>query len=60
MTTGGSIKLATWQTVMIRLPIVMFPIRGKGRTRRMRDLPFLGALFSTHAGRTQSFRTKTH
>jgi hypothetical protein len=28
-----------------RLPIVMFPIRGKGRTRRMRDLPFWARFF---------------
>lgn len=27
------------------LPIVMFPIRGKGRTRRMRDLPFWSRFF---------------
>ena len=27
------------------LPIVMFPIRGKGRTRRMRDLPFWTRFF---------------
>ncbi len=27
------------------LPIVMFPIRGKGRTRRMRDLPFWARFF---------------
>ena len=29
----------------IRLPIVMPPIRGKGRTRRMRDLPFWARFF---------------
>jgi len=29
----------------VRLPIVMFPIRGKGRTRRMRDLPFWARFF---------------
>jgi hypothetical protein len=29
----------------VRLPIVMFPIRGKGKTRRMRDLPFWARFF---------------
>jgi hypothetical protein len=28
-----------------RLPIVMLPIRGKGKTRRMRDLPFWARFF---------------
>lgn len=31
----------------VRLPIVMFPIRGKGRTRRMRDLPFWARFFNS-------------
>jgi hypothetical protein len=29
----------------VRLPIVMLPIRGKGKTRRMRDLPFWARFF---------------
>ena len=29
----------------VRLPIVLLPIRGKGRTRRMRDLPFWARFF---------------
>ncbi len=29
----------------VRLPIVLLPIRGKGKTRRMRDLPFWARFF---------------
>ena len=45
MTTAGCIKSARWPAAMSQLPIVMPPIRGKGRTRRMRDLPFWARFF---------------
>ena len=50
MTTAGFTRSARWPAAMSWLPIVMLPIRGKGRTRRMRDLPFWARFFQLAPG----------
>ena len=42
------------------LPIVVLPVRGKGRHAADARRAVLGALFPARAGRTQGFRQKTH
>ena len=40
------------------LPIVLYPIRGKGRTRRMRDLPFWTRFFQLTLGERKDWAEK--